>query len=64
VKLPTVASVWSPSSVADVLLAAQRDQVTMIAARWRTAAGPRVTAYRVAIAVQQLFDGNAILGIT
>ncbi|WP_411281403.1 hypothetical protein [Gemmatimonas sp.] len=51
----------SPISVADVRHAVDHDDVTMIAARWRTETGIRVTAFSVANAVQQLRDGNLIL---
>lgn len=51
-------SMQPPSSSSDILGASERDGVSMIAARWRTATGIRVTAFSVAIAVQRLSDGS------
>ena len=51
-------SMQSPGNVRDALGAAARDGVTMIAARWRTGSGVRVTAFSVASAVQRLGDGS------
>ena len=51
-------SMQSPANVRDVLGAAERDEVSMIAARWRTMSGVRVTAFSVANAVQRLGDGS------
>ncbi len=54
-------SILSPTNVADICRAAERDDVSMVAARWRTETGIRVTAFSVANAVQQLHDGRLIL---
>ena len=54
-------SMLTPTNVDEVVVAAQRDEVTLIAARWRTDTGVRVTALNVAIAVQLLRDGKLIL---
>lgn len=48
----------SPHNVADVLSALDHGNVSKLAARWRTENGPRVCAFSVAIAVQQLREGN------
>lgn len=50
----------SPNNVAEVLRALDHDDVSMLAARWRTETGPRVRAFSVAIAVQQLREGNLL----
>lgn len=54
-------SVLSPARVADVLMVAEQDGVSMLAGRWRTATDIRVTAYSVAKGLQQLREGNLIL---
>jgi len=54
-------SMLSPTSAADVVLAAERDDVSMIAARWRAETGTHVAAFSVANAMQQLRDGTLTL---
>ncbi len=54
-------SLLTPTSIADVVHAAERDDVSMIAARWRTPTGIRCTAFSVTNAVQQLREGNLML---
>jgi hypothetical protein len=53
-------SFLSPVSVADVVMAVAQRGVSILAGRWQTASGIRVTAYSAAQGVQQLRDGHLI----
>lgn len=55
-------SFLSPAGNADVFAAIEQRDVSMLAGRWRTASGVRVTAYGVTTAGQQLRDGHLVLG--
>lgn len=54
-------SFLSPARVADVVTAIAQHDVSMLAGRWRTASGIRVTAYSAAQGVEQLRDGALII---
>ncbi|WP_373063046.1 hypothetical protein [Gemmatimonas sp.] len=53
-------STLSPTNVDELVVAAQRDDVTLIAARWRTETGIRVSGFSVANAVERLRDGTLL----
>ncbi len=54
-------SFLSPADPADVFTGIEQNDVSMLAGRWRTTAGLRVTAHGVSTALQQLRDGQLIL---
>jgi acyl-CoA synthetase (AMP-forming)/AMP-acid ligase II len=53
-------SFLSPVRVADVVSGIAQHDVSMLAGRWQTVSGIRVTAYRAERGVQQLRDGHLI----
>ena len=53
-------SFLSPARVADVVSRIAQHDVSMLAGRWQTVSGIRVTAYRAERGVQQLRDGHLI----